>query len=98
MERKKCVRKTDLEICTMAQINGLFPTPVYMEQLEVRQDEVDFINKLEYDSLGNYVNRITEDKRVLNLPELKRLKEEIHSHIKNFFLKYTDQRLKWIFT
>ena len=83
MERKKCVRKTDLEICTMAQINVLFPTPLYTEQLEVRQDEVDFIDGLEYNDDG----RITKNTYILNLPELKTLKEEIDSHVKNFFFE-----------
>ena len=61
-----------------ANINGIFPTPIYISKLnrELTNKELSFIDKTKLDVIKNEGNLSSKDNYILNQKELKDFKKE----------------------
>jgi uncharacterized protein (TIGR02466 family) len=79
------------------KIYEIFPTQLYISELvgDLSKEELDFINshKTATDDVGsNYNNSLSENKYILESPELARLKEEIQQNLNLAFEKLIDPK------
>ena len=73
----------------MSDINSIFPTPVYFEDLKRKftKGELDFIKKLKSNVVNNTGNIMTKDTYILNAPPFKKLKKDLNVMVKDYFNK-----------
>ena len=73
----------------MSDINSIFPTPVYFEDLKRKftKGELDFIKKLKSNVVNNTGNIMTKDTYILNAPPFKKLKKDLNAMVKDYFNK-----------
>lgn len=72
-------------------VTGLFPIPLYRTNLgHIPKDIYDFIINLDFERTPADNNFYSVDKYVLNLPELKILRNKIEKHIDNFIYGFLD--------
>jgi uncharacterized protein (TIGR02466 family) len=63
----------------------LFATPVYVNVMQtLTDDKKEFIKSLEFESLYSGKGQYTINQQLLNLPELKEVKEEVDYHVENY--------------
>jgi uncharacterized protein (TIGR02466 family) len=74
---------------TLSSITGIFPTPVYISQLnrEINSKELFFINKTKKDAYKNEGNTTSNDNYILNNKIFKDLKKELDLKVKDYFDK-----------
>ena len=72
-----------------ANINGIFPTPIYISKLnrELTNKELSFIDKTKLDVYKNEGNTTSNDNYILNQKAFKELKTDLHLKIKDYFEK-----------
>ena len=72
-----------------ANINGIFPTPIYISKLnrELTNKELSFIDKTKLDVYKNEGNTTSNDNYILNQKAFKELKTDLHLRIKDYFEK-----------
>ena len=72
-----------------ANINGIFPTPIYISKLdrELTSKELSFINKIKLDTYNNEGNKTSNDNYILNSKSFKTLKDELDLRVKDYFDK-----------
>jgi uncharacterized protein (TIGR02466 family) len=72
-----------------ANINGIFPTPIYISKLnrELTNKELSFIDKTKSDCNKNEGNITSNDNYILNNKEFKTLKIDLDLRIKDYFEK-----------
>ncbi len=72
-----------------ANINGIFPTPIYISKLnrELTNKELSFIDKTKSDCNKNEGNITSNNNYILNNKEFKNLKQEIDSRVQDYFSK-----------
>jgi uncharacterized protein (TIGR02466 family) len=73
----------------MADINSIFPIPVYFEDLKRKftKSELDFMKKLKSNVVNNTGNTRTKDTYVLNEAPFKKLKKDLNIMVKDYFNK-----------
>jgi uncharacterized protein (TIGR02466 family) len=74
---------------TLSSITGIFPTPVYISQLNrgINSKELSFINKTKKDVYKNEGNTTSNDNYILNNKIFKDLKKELDLKVKDYFDK-----------
>ena len=72
-----------------ANINGIFPTPIYISKLnrEFTNKELSFINKTKLDVFKNEGNTTSNDNYILNNKAFINLKEDLDLRVKDYFSK-----------
>ena len=72
-----------------ANINGIFPTPIYISKLnrELTNKELSFIDKTKLDVYKNEGNTTSNDNYILNHKAFKNLKEGLDLIVKDYFNK-----------
>jgi uncharacterized protein (TIGR02466 family) len=72
-----------------SNIVGIFPTPIYITNLNrnFSKKEINFINKIKFDTYKNEGNTTSNNTYILNNPIFKKLKQEINLTIKDYFNK-----------
>jgi uncharacterized protein (TIGR02466 family) len=72
-----------------ANINGIFPTPIYISKLnrELTNKELSFIDKTKLDVYKNEGNTTSNDNYILNQKAFKELKTDLHLKVKDYFEK-----------
>jgi len=72
-----------------ANINGIFPTPIYISKLnrELTNKELSFIDKTKSDCNKNEGNITSNDNYILNQKVFSKLKEDLDLRIKDYFEK-----------
>ena len=72
-----------------ANINGIFPTPIYISKLdrELTNKELLFIDKTKLDVYKNEGNTTSNDNYILNHKAFKDLKEDLDLRVKDYFQK-----------
>jgi uncharacterized protein (TIGR02466 family) len=72
-----------------ANINGIFPTPIYISKLnrELTSKELSFIDKTKSDCNKNEGNITSNDNYILNNKVFKNLKEDLDLRVKDYFEK-----------
>ena len=72
-----------------ANINGIFPTPIYICKLnrELTNKELSFIDKTKSDCNKNEGNITSNDNYILNNKVFKNLKEDLDLRVKDYFEK-----------
>jgi uncharacterized protein (TIGR02466 family) len=72
-----------------SNINGIFPTPIYISKLdrELTNKELSFIDKTKLDVYKNEGNTTSNDNYILNHKAFKDLKEDLDLRIKDYFEK-----------
>jgi len=72
-----------------ANINGIFPTPIYISKLNRKLDkkELSFIDKTKLDIYKNEGNTTSNDNYILNNKTFKTLKKDLDLKIKDYFQK-----------
>ena len=72
-----------------ANINGIFPTPIYISKLnrELTNKELSFIGKTKSDCNKNEGNITSNDNYILNNKIFKDLKEDLYLKVKDYFEK-----------
>ena len=72
-----------------ANINGIFPTPIYISKLnrELTNKELSFIDKTKLNTYNNEGNTTSNDNNILNNKSFKNLKEELDLRIQDYFKK-----------
>jgi uncharacterized protein (TIGR02466 family) len=72
-----------------ANINGIFPTPIYISKLNRKLDkkELSFIDKTKLDIYKNEGNTTSNDNYILNNKAFKTLKKDLDLKIKDYFQK-----------
>jgi uncharacterized protein (TIGR02466 family) len=72
-----------------SNINGIFPTPIYISKLnrELTNKELSFIDKTKLDVYKNEGNTTSNDNYILNHKAFKNLKEGLDLIIKDYFDK-----------
>jgi uncharacterized protein (TIGR02466 family) len=72
-----------------ANINGIFPTPIYTSKLdrELTNKELSFINKTKLDVYKNEGNTTSNDNYILNDKIFKDLKTDLDLRVKDYFEK-----------
>jgi len=62
----------------------LFSIPVYFSKTNLTDEDINFVMEQEYKRMDRCDGFITINKRLLNTPQLKNLKEKINKHIQVF--------------
>ena len=77
------------DIKVEANINGIFPTPIYISKLdrELTSLELSFIDKIKLDTYNNEGNKTSNDNYILNNKSFKDLKEELDLRVQDYFDK-----------
>jgi uncharacterized protein (TIGR02466 family) len=72
-----------------SNINGIFPTPIYISKLnrEITNKELLFIDKTKSDCNKNEGNITSNDNYILNHKAFKNLKEDLDLRVKDYFEK-----------
>ncbi len=72
-----------------ANINGIFPTPIYISKLnrEITNKELLFIDKTKSNCNKNEGNITSNDNYILNHKAFKNLKEDLDLRVKDYFEK-----------
>ena len=72
-----------------ANINGIFPTPIYISKLnrELTNKELSFIDKTKYDCNKNEGNITSNDNYILNQKIFKDLKTDLYLRVQDYFDK-----------
>jgi len=72
-----------------ATINGIFPTPIYISNLnkELTKKELLFIDKSKLDTYNNEGNKTSNDNYILNNKAFIDLKKELDLRVKDYFDK-----------
>ena len=72
-----------------SNINGIFPTPIYISKLdrELTNKELLFIDKTKLDIYKNEGNVTSNDNNILNNKAFKDLKEELNLRVQDYFNK-----------
>ena len=72
-----------------ANINGIFPTPIYISKLnrELTNKELSFIDKTKLDVYKNEGNTTSNDNYILNNKLFKDLKTDLDLRVKDYFEK-----------
>ena len=72
-----------------ANINGIFPTPIYISKLnrELTNKELSFIDKIKLDVYKNEGNTTSNDNYILNKKSFKDLKDELDLIVQDYFQK-----------
>ena len=72
-----------------SNINGIFPTPIYISKLnrELTSKELSFIHKTKLDTHKNEGNITSNDNYILNNKAFKNLKEDLDLRVKDYFNK-----------
>jgi uncharacterized protein (TIGR02466 family) len=72
-----------------ANINGIFPTPIYISRLEreLKSKELLFIDKIKLDVHNNEGNKTSNDNYILNNKAFKNLKDELDLRVQDYFDK-----------
>jgi uncharacterized protein (TIGR02466 family) len=72
-----------------ANINGIFPTPIYISTLnrELTSDELLFIDNTKLDLYKNEGNNTSNDNYILNHKAFKDLKADLHLRVQDYFQK-----------
>ena len=72
-----------------ANINGIFPTPIYISKLnrELTNKELSFIDKTKLDVHKNEGNTTSNDNYILNQKAFKDLKTDLDLRVKDYFDK-----------
>jgi uncharacterized protein (TIGR02466 family) len=72
-----------------ANINGIFPTPIYISKLnrELTKEEFSFIDKTKLDVYKNEGNTTSKNNYILNNKSFKNLKNELDLRIQDYFDK-----------
>ena len=72
-----------------SNINGIFPTPIYISKLnrELTSKELSFIDKTKSDCNKNEGNITSNDSCILNNKIFKNLKEELNLRVQDYFDK-----------
>jgi len=72
-----------------ANINGIFPTPIYISKLnrELTKQELLFINKNKLDVYKNEGNTTSNDNYILNHKAFENLKTDLDLRVKDYFEK-----------
>ena len=72
-----------------ANINGIFPTPIYISKLnrEITDQELLLIDNTKLDVYNNEGNKTSNDNYILNNKEFKELKEELDLRVQDYFNK-----------
>ena len=72
-----------------ATINSIFPTPIYISQLnrELTNKELSFIDNTKLDVYKNEGNTTSTDNYILNKEEFKDLKIDLHLKVQDYFDK-----------
>ena len=73
----------------MADINSIFPTPVYFEDLRRKftKRELDFVKKVKLNAVNNTGNVRSRSTYLLNEPPFKKLKKDLDVMVKDYFNK-----------
>ena len=74
---------------TESNINGIFPTPVYISKLNrnLTKPELTFIDKIKLDCHNNEGNIVSNDNYILNQKIFKNLKKDLDLKIQDYFDK-----------
>ena len=72
-----------------ANINGIFPTPIYISKLdrELTNKELSFIDKIKLDTYNNEGNTTSNDNYILNHKAFKDLKTDLDLRVQDYFDK-----------
>ena len=72
-----------------SNINGIFPTPIYISKLnrELTNKESSFIDKTKLDVYKNEGNKTSNDNYILNHKAFKNLKEDLDLRVQDYFDK-----------
>lgn len=72
-----------------SNINGIFPTPIYISKLnrELTNKELSFIDKTKSDCNKNEGNITSNDNYILNNKAFKDLKTDLDLRVKDYFIK-----------
>ena len=72
-----------------SNINGIFPTPIYISKLnrDITKKELSFIDKTKLDVYNNEGNKTSNDNYILNNKAFKNLKEELDLRVQDYFDK-----------
>ncbi len=72
-----------------SNINGIFPTPIYISKLdrELTNKELSFIDKTKSDVYKNEGNTTSNDNYILNYKAFKELKTDLDLRVKDYFEK-----------
>ena len=72
-----------------ANINGIFPTPIYISKLnrELTNKELSFIDKTKLDTYNNEGNITSKENYILNNIKFKNLKEDLDLRVQDYFQK-----------
>ena len=72
-----------------SNINGIFPTPIYISKLnrELTNKELSFIDKTKLDVCKNEGNTTSNDNYILNHKAFKNLKEDLDLRVQDYFDK-----------
>jgi len=72
-----------------ANINGIFPTPIYISKLnrDLTNKELSFIDKTKLDTYKNEGNTTSNDNYILNNKDFKNLKKELDFRVQDYFDK-----------
>ena len=72
-----------------ANINGIFPTPIYISKLdrELTSKELLFINKTKLNSHNNEGNITSNENYILNNKSFKELKTDLYLRVQDYFKK-----------
>jgi uncharacterized protein (TIGR02466 family) len=72
-----------------ANINGIFPTPIYISKLdrELTSKELLFVDKIKLDIHNNEGNKTSNDNYILNNKSFKNLKEDLDLRVQDYFSK-----------
>jgi uncharacterized protein (TIGR02466 family) len=78
-----------------SNINGIFPTPIYISKLnrELTKKELSFVDKSKLDHYKNDGNITSNDNYILNQKVFGSLKEDLYLRVEDYFkkvLSYTD--------
>jgi uncharacterized protein (TIGR02466 family) len=70
-------------------INGIFPTPIYMSQLdrELTKKELSFVDKSKLDFYKNDGNITSNNNYILNQKVFSSLKEDLYFRVQDYFQK-----------
>ena len=72
-----------------AEINGIFPVPVYKAKLDRKftTQELRFVEEIKTKCVANAGNTTSKDNYILNTPSLTTLKKEIDLFVEDYFSK-----------
>lgn len=72
-----------------ANINGIFPTPIYISKLnrELTSKELSFINKIKLNSHNNEGNRTSNNNYILSEKHFANIKKELDLRVQDYFDK-----------